>query len=186
LVDHGPERAAGNWIDARRRLVEEEHARLVHDRSAECHALLPPPGQAPGELAAAALEAGEGEHPPLPGLAPLGRNAIDAGKEVEVLVDRQIVVEGKLLRHVANLLAHALGAQLADLAREPHVAGTRLEQAAEHLDRRGLPRPVGAEQSVDLAVAHLEIDSLDRLEGAEPLPEAAGTDGHRRVGRYRV
>src|SRR5467141_800554 len=119
LVDHGPERAAGDRVDARRRLVEEQHARLVHDRRTEGHALLPAAGQAARELAALAGKAGELEHPPLARLAPLARHLVDAREEVEVLVDREVVVERELLRHVADLLPDTLGAQLPGLARQP-------------------------------------------------------------------
>jgi len=35
---------------------------------------------------------------------------IDAGKKVEVLVDGEVIVERELLRHVADLLPHVLGA----------------------------------------------------------------------------
>src|SRR5437899_101669 len=114
--------------------------------------------------------------------SPLRRHAVDADEEVEVLVDGEVVVERELLRHVADLLPHALRAERADLARKPHLALARLHQAAEHLDGRGLPRPVGAEQAVDLAVAHLEVDALDRDELAERLAQAARADGDRLAG----
>src|SRR3989454_3679730 len=78
LIDHGPERAAGDRIHARRRLVEEENARLVHDRRAKRHALLPPARQAARHLTALALEARELEHPALAGRAPIRRHAVDA------------------------------------------------------------------------------------------------------------
>src|SRR5207249_9231705 len=131
LIDHGPERAAGDRIHARRRLDEEEDARLVHDRRAKRHALLPPARQAARQLTALALEARELEHPALAGRPPTRRHAVDAGEEVEVLVDGEVVVERELLRHVADLLPHALRAERSDLAREPHLALARLHQAAE-------------------------------------------------------
>src|SRR5262249_61925372 len=104
---------------------------------------------------------------------------VDAGKEIEVLVDREIVVERKLLGHVAELLPDVLRTQLADLACQSHLARAGRQQATEHLDRGGLARTVGAEQSEDLAVAHLEIDALDRDEVAECLAQAARADRHR-------
>src|SRR5262249_49018827 len=172
-------RAPRDRIDARRRLVEEQHARLVHDRGAERHALLPAARQAACELAAPALEAGGLQHPLLAGRPPLPRALVDAGKEIEVLVDREIVVERKLLGHVAELLPDVLRTQLADLACQSHLARAGRQQATEHLDRGGLARTVGAEQSEDLAVAHLEIDALDRDEVAECLAQAARADRHR-------
>src|SRR3989441_3659981 len=161
LVDGGPERAAGDRIHARRRLVQEQHARLMHDRRTEGHALLPAAGQAARELAALAGKAGELEYPPLARLAPLARHLVDAREEVEVLVDREVVVERELLRHVADLLPDSLGAQLPDLARQPHLAPAGLQQAAEHLDGGRFPRAVGAEQAVDLAAPDFQTEALD-------------------------
>ena len=55
-------------------------------------------------------------------------------------------------------------------------------QAAEHLDRGGLAGAVGAEEAVDLAVAHLEIDTLHGLEATEALSEGPGADRDAAVG----
>src|SRR6266508_4660142 len=182
LVDHGPESPAGDGIDARGRLVEEENTRLVHHRRPEGHALLPAAGQAAGDLAAAVLEAGEGEDPSLPLFAALGRHAVDAGEEVQVLDDGEVVVQGELLGHVADPLPHALRAKPAAFAGQLDVPGGRLEEAAEHLDGRGLAGAVGAEETIDLTVAHLEIDARDGREAAEDLAEAARADGDGAVG----
>ena len=62
-VDHGPEGAPGERIDAGGGFVEEENVGLVHDGRAKGHALLPAAGQAAGDLILLALEAGEREHP---------------------------------------------------------------------------------------------------------------------------
>ena len=50
-----PEGAARQRIDAGSRLIEEQHARLVHDRSTKGYALLPSAGQAAGDLLLLAL-----------------------------------------------------------------------------------------------------------------------------------
>src|SRR5262249_52017105 len=134
------------------------------------------------ERAALALAARELQPPLLASRPPIARHPVDAGEEIEVLLDREVVVERELLGHVAELLPDVLRTQLTDLARQSHLARARRQQAAEHLDRGGLARPVGAEQSVDLAVAHLEIDALDRDEVAECLAQAARADGHRITG----
>ena len=62
-IDHAPEGAAGEGIDAGGWFVEKEHARLVHDGGAEGYALLPSARKAAGDLVLLAFEAGEGEHP---------------------------------------------------------------------------------------------------------------------------
>jgi len=45
LVNQFPESAAGEWIDARRGLVEENDRWPVQDRAAQCQALFPAAGQ---------------------------------------------------------------------------------------------------------------------------------------------
>jgi len=107
-----------------------------------------------------------------------GRNAIDAAEEVEVFLNRQIVVKGKLLRHVANLLAHGLRPQAATFPGQHHLAAGRLQQAAEHLDRRCLAGAVGAQQSVNLAVLDLNVDFFDRPKIAEALGQVLRIHGN--------
>ena len=90
------------------------------------------------------------------------RHAVDAGEEVEVLVDGEIVVERELLRHVPDLAPHARRAQAAALAGQLDESRARLDEAAQHLDRRRLAGAVGAEEAVDLTVAHREVHALRR------------------------
>src|SRR5262249_19801749 len=63
-VDHLPEGAARQRVDAGCRLVEEDHARLVHNGRAEGHALLPASGQTAGDLTFLAFESRKREYPP--------------------------------------------------------------------------------------------------------------------------
>src|SRR6185436_20942474 len=143
-------------IDAGGGLVEEEHARLVHDGRAERDALLPAAGQAARDLLVPALEPRERQHPADLLLALAVRNSVDAGEELEVLPHGQVVVEGEPLGHVADALADVLRAEVAALARQPDLAAAGIEQAAQHLDGGRLAGAVRAEQAVDLAVPDLE------------------------------
>ena len=59
MIDHGPERAAGQWINSGSRLVEKHNSRLVHDGAAESHALFPAARQTPCDLIFLALQAGK-------------------------------------------------------------------------------------------------------------------------------
>ena len=177
-VDQPPERAPRDRVDAGGRLVQKQHARLVHDGRAERHALFPAAGQAADQLMLLALETGKLEHPANLLLPLVLGHTVDAGKEVQVLIDGQIVVQRKLLRHVADSLAHVRRTQMAPLARELHLSARRIEQPAEHLDRRGLARAVGAEQAVDFAVAHLQRDVVHGAERPECLREIRRADRH--------
>ena len=178
-VDHGPEGAARQRIDAGGRLVEKQHARLVHDGGAEGHALLPAAGQAAGDLILLALEAGKREHPLALFLALAFGHAVHAGKKFEIFLNGQIVVERKFLRHVADALAHALraGERAAAAAGQLNFTARGIEQAAQHLDGGGFARAVGAEQAVDFAVLHFHVEVSDRGERSELLGEIAGADG---------
>ena len=62
-IDHCPERAARQRIDAGSRFIEKHNARFVHDRGAECHSLLPPARQAAGNLILFAFEPRKIQHP---------------------------------------------------------------------------------------------------------------------------
>ena len=46
----------------------------------------------------------------------------------------------------------------------------RLQQRAEHLERRRLAGPVGPEEADDLALAHSQVDAAHRLDGPAFLP----------------
>ena len=111
-----------------------------------------PPGRLPTSWCASAFEAGKGQHPPDLLLALTGRYAVDAGKKLEVLLDRKVVVQREFLRHVADSLPHLGRPQTPTFTRKLHLPLRRIEQTAQHLDRRRLARAVGAEQPVDLAV----------------------------------
>src|ERR1700682_3179918 len=61
--------------------------------------------------------------------------------------------------------------------------GRRRDQAAQHPERGRLAGAVGAEESKDLAAAHLEAHAIHRADDAEALDELPGLDRnhHRQV-----
>ena len=59
---------------------------------------------------------------------------------------------------------------------QPDGAAVGAEQAEEDPDGGGLARPVGAEEAVDLALVHGEVEPVEGGGGAEPLDEAGGLD----------
>src|SRR5262245_50342025 len=105
-VDHFPESAARQRVDPGGRFVEEEYAGLVHDGRAEGDTLLPSSGQTAGDLTPLAFEPRKREYPALFLFALLVGHTVDAREEIQVLFYREVVVERKLLRHIADLLAH--------------------------------------------------------------------------------
>jgi len=53
--------------------------------------------------------------------------------------------------------------------RKLHFARRGRKQSAKHFNSGGLPRPVGAQQSVDFAVSNLDVDVLYGREAANAL-----------------
>src|SRR5690606_5196390 len=110
-------------------------------------------------------------------VAPLARaEAVDAGGEEQVLGDGQVFVEQEVLRQVADALAvdaaEVTGARVEDL----NVAVGRLVEAEEQADGGGLAGAAGADDADDLAALDLQIDGVQRLNGAEVLARAARAD----------
>ena len=125
------------------------------------------------------------------------REPEDPRHELEILVHGQVVPQREPLRHVAKLGAHLLGVAGHLVAEHAHGAGRRLEQPAEHPDRRRLARSVRAQEAVDARARDGQVDVVDRDELAETPREAARLDGrciaragrlsvHRRVGPGRA
>ena len=132
---------AGLRIEADGRLVEEQHARRVQQAAGDLEASLHAAREGADQARRALGEPGHLEHvvDARPDLA--SRHAVELGVEAQVLLRRQVHVERRVLEHEADAAAHleALAHHVA--AGHQGAARRRLEQGAEHLDRRGLARP---------------------------------------------
>ena len=111
LVDLAPELAPRLGIDAGGGLVEQQQFGLGQDAGAERQALLPAARQRAGQLRLAALQARAARWRPRASLLGIGE-AVDAGDELQVLLDGEVLVEAEALRHVADVALDlvALGA----------------------------------------------------------------------------
>ena len=78
---------------------------------------------------------------------------VDAAEEPDVLIDGQLLVEREALRHVADAALDAFGIAADVDAVDRGRAARRLQQPAQHADRRGLAGAVAAEKAEDLALA---------------------------------
>ena len=101
------------------------------------------------------------------------RELAQAGREIQVLPHRQVVVERELLRHVADFSFYALAA--VGEIQAAHRRGTRggQQQAAEHPDGGGLAGAVGPEKTEDLPPLNAERDvvhcgKIAELDGEPP------------------
>ena len=93
---------------------------------------------------------------------------MQGGLQAHVLAAGEERVERGLLQRGADVLAH-LRAVLAHLvARHARRALVGRQQRGEHEHGGGLARAVGAEEAVDLARVHVEVDPVD---GARALLE---------------
>jgi len=101
----------------------------------------------------------------------------DAGDEVEILFQRQILVEAELLGHVAHASPDVapLGCEVESEARaSPGIGG---EQAAENLKEGRLAAAVGAQEAEDLAPSDLKSDGVDHSPWAKPFGHVTDVNG---------
>ena len=105
------------------------------------------------------------------------RQAVEHGLQVQQLVAGHQRIDGRILQGDADVAAHIVGlrddVETGDLCR----AGRRPQQRRQHADDRALAGAVRAEEAEDLAVLHLEVDTVDRLHLTEVANETLGSDG---------
>ena len=106
--------------------------------------------------------------------APLPLSADHApqiGVQVQVFLDRQILVEPETLRHVADRLPERgqLGARVGAADREPPFL--RQQQPGEEAEQRGLAAAVRANQAGNAATEDMALEAINGRSGisGEPL-----------------
>ena len=173
---------AGARIEIARRLVEDEHLRIVEQDARELEALLHALRHGGDEAVLELAEIGQLEdrvdHPER-------GHAERVGEELEVLADGDAVVDAGVVGHVADGAAHRLGIDRDVDAIDLDAPGHGLEQRRHDADGRGLAGAVGADEAEDLARPHVEGDVAEDVEVAEAVPEVAHADRRRGVRRGR-
>jgi hypothetical protein len=101
---------------------------------------------------------------------------VEPGDEIEVLLDRQVLVEGKALRHVADFAANAAAVAAHVETEHGALALVGRQQAAHHADGRRLAGAVGTEKAGDLAFGNLHRDVIDHGAAGVTLDHAANID----------
>jgi hypothetical protein len=179
--DVAPDRAARLWVQADRRLVEEQHARRVH--------------QAAGDLQAPAHAAGERHHGLVAPVAQVDHlqhlgnalpdevllHAVQLGVQPEVLLGGQVAVERGVLEDETDVSAHIVAVGDDVEATDARGPGRGPGQGAEHVDRRALAGAVGAEEAEDLARRDRERHAAHGVDLAVGLGEVVDVDGGLRV-----
>src|SRR4030095_14537795 len=166
--------ADGDGIDAGEGLVEQEVAWVGHERPGD---LQPPPlaarqrvGLVPGQWGEVELSK-EHSKPRLPLL--LGEvHGLQDGEEI--LLDGELPEHRGLLGQVAHAHAAArIHGEIGDvLALEEDTAALRAQEPHDHVEGRGLPRPVRPEQPDDLPTLDVHADAIDDAAIAEEAPPA--------------
>ena len=167
-------------VEAGRRLVEQEHLRIVDQRVRQAEALLHPARQRLDVGVALVGEVDEleqvADHP-----APRRRaEAVAAGEEVEVLPDLHVVVDPERVRHEPEDATYLVGVPGDGPAGDLGLTGRRQQERREHPERRGLARAVRPDETEDLALGDVEVDAGHRDRPVVALDQAVGADdgGH--------
>ena len=163
--DRRAELARAHGVEADRRLVEEEHLRVVEQPAGDVQALLHPARVTLGTLVLPALEPDELEQLVDPRLLDLRGHSVELGEVAQVVVAGKPFVDAALAAEdVADPLPH-LPRVLDDVVAEHARASRRRdEQRDQHLDRRRLARAVRAEEAEELALLDLEAHAAHRLD----------------------
>ena len=157
-----PDSASQERVDARRRLVEEQQRRIVHERAGELEPALHAARQPARATAADVPQVDQLEDLAGPPPARAPEHPEQRGDEVDVLADGQVRVQGERLRHVADPLA-GLAAEAARAPRPgPDLAARRAQGAGHHPDGRRLARAGRADDPEDGARRHGQRDAVDR------------------------
>ena len=181
LVDLAPELAPRLGIDAGGRLVEQQQLGLRQDAGAERQPLLPAARQRAGQLLLAAVQS-----EPLDGAARLADGIgqpVHARHELQVLLDREVLIQTEALRHVTDVALDLLVVGADVEAQRPAASAVGREQPAQHAQRGGLARAVGTEEAVDLAALDLHRQIAHDHPAVEGLGQALDVDHHLAVVR---
>src|SRR3990170_2239013 len=151
--DDLPEVPPRQRIHAGRRLVQQEHVREMDERTGQAELLPHAAGEVPRQAVRRRSQAGDlQEGGPVFAESVFG-HAAQFGKEAQVLVHGQVVVEvePQALRHVPDARLDALRiAQDVDAGHEGATAGGQ-QHAGQDLDDRALARAVRPQQPEDFA-----------------------------------
>ena len=94
--------------------------------------------------------------------------------DVEVLAHGEVRVGGRVLDQVADAREDARRARPHAAAQHLDLAAARPDEAEQHADRGRLAGAVPAEEAVDLAAAHVEVERVDGEHVAVALARARG------------
>ena len=104
--------------------------------------------------------------------------AEELGEEEQIVLGRLTLIETGLLGEDADRRPDLLVLPAEAVARDLRGPAGRRDERAQEPQGRGLARPVGPKETEDLALAHLEIEILDRGETVEALRQSISAQHH--------
>ena len=171
-----PDGVAGLRVEPGRGLVEQQELGLADQGPGDGEAPLEPARQGIHPLVGPVVELDELEE----AVGPLPHDRAGqveiAPVDEQVLADRELDVEGVLLRHDPQPTPdpRPVGDRVHPEDPQRSVADGR--HAPDHAHGRALAGPVRAEEAEDLTLAHVEVHAVDRRERSEPFGEAPSED----------
>ena len=144
-VDQRPQLGADLRVEADRRLVEQDEARLVDEPPGEQQAAAHSAGELVDRVPAAVAQAGEAERP-VNRRADVG-HPVEAGEDREVVLDGDVDIEVVELGNHAHLGAGGLGVQRKLVPEHPQLARVGDRLAGQQPHRRRLAGAVRAQQA---------------------------------------
>ena len=149
---------------------------VVHQGAGDVQAALHAAAEAVGPVAGAVGQADLGQHrigPPGQGRA---AQAVQGAEQQQVAACAQVVVQGQVLRHQADVAACGGGVARLVLAGDAHRAAVGRGEAGHHRQRGALAGAVGPEQAQQGAGRHLQRHIGHRLACAVALGQVAGVE----------
>ena len=171
-----PDEVAGLRVQPRGGFVEDEHARVVHQRPRDREAALHAAGEVVHVRVRAVVQLEQFERL-VDALAHLLAVQPEvAGVDLEVLAHEQVGVEVVVLGHDAQHGLHLARGFGHAHARHAQLAARHRRSRRDHADGGGLARAVGAEHAEALPLVDGEVDAVHGDEIAVVLDEAARLD----------
>ena len=161
-------------IQAAGGLIEHQQARGRGQGGHECHLLPVPLGVGPYPFARIQVEALNELGLPL-GVA----RAAQPGQGVEHLATGQGRPQRHVTGNIGDLPVDERGLPPRLAAQHAHASTIGPVEPQQDTDRGGFPRPIGAEETVDAARLHRQVQAVERPEAPEVLDQAA--HAHRRL-----
>ena len=169
LVNQFPELAACGRVHPTRRLIQKDNFGPVEDGDGEGKFLLPAQWKAFHQCVPLLFQP-EAEKQ----LLRFGSNlrfgdAVDTGKEADILPHLEVFVKGKFLAHIADVLLHFFGLGSHIEACHARLASGGTTKPRKHTHGGGLACPVGSQETENLAPMDLEGDVVYGGEVTETL-----------------